>query len=178
MTAFSHLSRLSLVLFLLPLASSFAPPSFTSSFTSSSFTPASSTPASATSALSAASDPLLVRAARGESVERPPVWMMRQAGRHIKEYRDLVAKYPTFRERSEIPEVAVEVSLQPHRNYNTDGCILFSDILTPLPGMGLTFDIEEKKGPVLRKVDSWEQVCDDRNSDDREPLPPGTSRRL
>jgi uroporphyrinogen decarboxylase len=164
MTAFYHLSRLSLILFLLPLASSFAPPSLTSS---------PFTPASATSALSAASDPLLVRAARGESVERPPVWMMRQAGRHIKEYRDLVAKYPTFRERSEIPEVAVEISLQPHRNYNTDGCILFSDILTPLPGMGLTFDIEEKKGPVLRKVDSWEQVCDDRSR--CPPAPPAVS---
>jgi uroporphyrinogen decarboxylase len=70
----------------------------------------------------------------------------------------LVKKYPTFRERSEIPEVAVEVSLQPWRNYKTDGCILFSDILTPLPGLGLEFDIEEKKGPVLRKVDSWEAV--------------------
>ncbi|GMH79301.1 hypothetical protein TL16_g08098 [Triparma laevis f. inornata] len=104
------------------------------------------------------SDPLLIRAARGEKVERPPVWMMRQAGRHIKEYRDLVKKYPTFRERSEIPEVAVEVSLQPWRNYQTDGCILFSDILTPLPGLGLQFDIEEKKGPVLRKVDTWEAV--------------------
>ena len=60
-------------------------------------------------------DPLLIRAARGEKVERTPVWMMRQAGRHIKEYRDLCKKYPTFRERSEIPEVAVEVSLQPWR---------------------------------------------------------------
>jgi len=92
-------------------------------------------------------------------VERPPVWMMRQAGRHIKEYRDLVKKYPTFRERSEIPEVAVEVSLQPWRNYKTDGCILFSDILTPLPGMGVQFDIEEKRGPVLKKkVDTCEEV--------------------
>lgn len=74
---------------------------------------------------------------------------MRQAGRHIKEYRDLVKKYPTFRQRSEIPEVAVEVSLQPWRNYKTDGCILFSDILTPLPGMGAQFQIDEKLGPVM-----------------------------
>ena len=116
--------------------------------------------------------------------------MMRQAGRHIKEYRDLVKKYPTFRERSEIPEVAgelqgegvelvanteelttnnprlsnprlsnpVEVSLQPWRNYQTDGCILFSDILTPLPGLGLDFDISENVGPVLKKVDTWDAV--------------------
>jgi len=84
--------------------------------------------------------------------------MMRQAGRHIKEYRDLVKKYPTFRERSEIPEVAVEISLQPWRNYNTDGCILFSDILTPLPGLGLEFNIEEKRGPVMAPVRSWDAV--------------------
>jgi uroporphyrinogen decarboxylase len=61
--------------------------------------------------------PLLLRAALGEKVERTPVWMMRQAGRHMQCYRDLVAKYPTFRERSEIPEVSTEISLQPYRQY-------------------------------------------------------------
>ena len=103
-------------------------------------------------------DPLLIRAARGEKTDRVPVWMMRQAGRHIKEYRDLCKKYPTFRERSEIPDVAVEVSLQPWRNYQTDGCILFSDILTPLPGMGVEFDIDEKVGPVVKPMRSWDDV--------------------
>ena len=49
--------------------------------------------------------PLLLRAARGESVERPPVWMMRQAGRYMKIYRDLRDKYPSFRERSENPDL-------------------------------------------------------------------------
>lgn len=83
---------------------------------------------------------------------------MRQAGRHIKEYRDLCKKYPTFRERSEIPDVAVEVSLQPWRNYKTDGCILFSDILTPLPGMGVEFDIDEKVGPVVKPMRSFDDV--------------------
>jgi uroporphyrinogen decarboxylase len=103
-------------------------------------------------------DPLLIRAARGEKVERTPVWMMRQAGRHIKEYRDLCKKYPTFRERSEIPEVAVEVSLQPWRNYQTDGCILFSDILTPFPGMGVEFTIDEKLGPITEPIRSWDDA--------------------
>ena len=53
--------------------------------------------------------PLLLRAARGEKVERPPVWMMRQAGRHMQVYRDLVKEYPTFRQRSEIADVATEI---------------------------------------------------------------------
>lgn len=97
-------------------------------------------------------EPLLIRAARGDTtIDRTPVWMMRQAGRHIQEYRELCTKYPTFRQRSEITEVAVEVSLQPWRNYQTDGCILFSDILTPLPGMGCDFIIDELKGPVMMK---------------------------
>jgi uroporphyrinogen decarboxylase len=103
-------------------------------------------------------DPLLIRAARGEKVERTPVWMMRQAGRHIKEYRDLCKVHKTFRERSEIPEVAVEVSLQPWRNYQTDGCILFSDILTPFPGMGVDFTIDEKLGPICEPIRSYEDA--------------------
>lgn len=64
-------------------------------------------------------DPLLLRAARGEEVERVPVWMMRQAGRHMGVYRDLVKKHPTFRERSENPDLATEISLQPWRAYGT-----------------------------------------------------------
>lgn len=106
----------------------------------------------------ATKDPLLIRAARGEKTERTPVWMMRQAGRHIKEYRDLCKKYPTFRQRSEIPEVAVEVSLQPWRNYQTDGCILFSDILTPLPGVGCEFTIDEKLGPIMDPIKNWDDM--------------------
>jgi uroporphyrinogen decarboxylase len=93
--------------------------------------------------------PLLLRAARGEAVERPPVWMMRQAGRYMKAYRDLREKYPSFRERSEIPEVAIEVSLQPWRAFQPDGVILFSDIVTPLPGLGIGMDIAEGKGPII-----------------------------
>ncbi len=111
-----------------------------------------------TASKGATTDPLLVRAARGEKVERTPVWMMRQAGRHIAEYRELCKEYPTFRMRSEIPDVAVEVSLQPWRNYQTDGCILFSDILTPLPGMGIDFNIDEKLGPVLEPIRTYEDA--------------------
>ncbi|HYW19257.1 MAG TPA: uroporphyrinogen decarboxylase [Nodularia sp. (in: cyanobacteria)] len=93
--------------------------------------------------------PHLLRAARGEVVDRPPVWMMRQAGRYMKAYRDLREKYPSFRDRSEIPEVAIEVSLQPWRAFAPDGVILFSDIVTPLPGLGIEMDIAEGKGPII-----------------------------
>jgi len=93
--------------------------------------------------------PYLLRAARGEKLERPPVWMMRQAGRYMKAYRDLRDKYPSFRERSEIPEIAIEISLQPWKAFRPDGVILFSDILTPLPGVGIPFDIVESKGPIM-----------------------------
>lgn len=103
--------------------------------------------ASAPLGLKMEEEPLLLRAARGQKVERTPVWMMRQAGRHMQCYRDLVKQYPTFRERSEIPEVSTEISLQPFEAYGVDGCILFSDILTPLPGMGnLSFP------PVLSRL--------------------------
>ena len=93
--------------------------------------------------------PLLLRAARGESVERPPVWMMRQAGRYMKVYRDLRDRHPSFRERSENPDLSYEISMQPFEAFQPDGVILFSDILTPLPGMGIDFDIVESKGPQI-----------------------------
>jgi uroporphyrinogen decarboxylase len=93
--------------------------------------------------------PLLLRAARGEVVERPPVWMMRQAGRYMKIYRDLRDKYPSFRERSENAELSYDISMQPFRAFKPDGVILFSDILTPLPGLGINFDIIESKGPII-----------------------------
>jgi uroporphyrinogen decarboxylase len=103
-------------------------------------------------------DPLLIRAAKGEKTERVPVWMMRQAGRHMKKYRDLCKTHTTFRQRSEIAEVAVEISLQPYQAYQTDGCILFSDILTPFPGMGMDFTIDENKGPIMPTIRSWEEL--------------------
>ena len=93
--------------------------------------------------------PLLLNAALGNEVERPPVWMMRQAGRYMKIYRDLREKYPSFRERSENPDLSYEISMQPFREFQPDGVILFSDILTPLPGMGINFEIIESKGPII-----------------------------
>jgi uroporphyrinogen decarboxylase len=114
--------------------------------------------------------PYLLRAARGEVLERPPVWMMRQAGRYMKAYRELRDKYPSFRDRSENVDLAVEISLQPFRAFQPDGVILFSDILTPLPGIGIPFDIIESRGPVIDPpVRSLEQVKN------LKPLEPETS---
>eukprot|EP00899_Mesostigma_viride_P023909 jgi/Mesvir1/4702/Mv05628-RA.1 len=102
-------------------------------------------------AAGAASDPLMVRTLRGEKVERQPAWMMRQAGRYMKVYQELCKKHPTFRERSENVDLAVEISLQPWRAFKPDGVILFSDILTPLTGMNIPFDILTNKGPVIER---------------------------
>ncbi len=114
--------------------------------------------------------PYLLRVAKGEVVKRPPVWMMRQAGRYMKVYRDLREKYPNFRERSENPELAIEISLQPWRAFQPDGVIMFSDILTPLPGIGIPFDIAESKGPIITPpIRTKEQV------DALHPLDPTTA---
>jgi uroporphyrinogen decarboxylase len=104
---------------------------------------------SSPSSPSSTAEPLLLRAARGEAVERPPVWMMRQAGRYMRVYQELAKKHPSFRERSEVSELSTEISLQPWRAFRPDGVILFSDILTPLPGMGVPFEIPDK-GPVIQ----------------------------
>ncbi|XP_051145235.1 uroporphyrinogen decarboxylase 1, chloroplastic isoform X1 [Andrographis paniculata] len=102
------------------------------------------------SASSSDSDPLLVKAARGDPVIRPPAWMMRQAGRYMAVYRKLAEKYPSFRERSETTDLIVQISLQPWEAFKPDGVIIFSDILTPLPAFGVPFDIEDVRGPIIQ----------------------------
>ncbi|GBG00641.1 uroporphyrinogen decarboxylase [Raphidocelis subcapitata] len=107
----------------------------------------------------ASADPLLVRAARGEAVERAPCWMMRQAGRYQAAYRELARKHPSFRARSETTELIVDISLQPFRSFRPDGVILFSDILTPLPALGVPFEIDDNKGPLIEHpIRSMEQL--------------------
>ncbi|CAM6087041.1 unnamed protein product [Calypogeia fissa] len=117
-------------------------------------------------------DPLLLRAVRGEPVDRPPVWMMRQAGRYMKVYQELSKKYPSFRERSENTDLAVEISLQPWKAFRPDGVILFSDILTPLTGMNIPFDIIESQGPIIAKpIRTMEHVAEVRELVPAEAVP-------
>ncbi|MBA0692843.1 hypothetical protein Goari_010373, partial [Gossypium aridum] len=72
-------------------------------------------------------DPLLVKAARGDPVSRPPAWMMRQAGRYMAVYRKLAEKHPSFRERSETTDLIVEISLQPWEAFRPDGSPIRSE---------------------------------------------------
>jgi uroporphyrinogen decarboxylase len=94
---------------------------------------------------------LLLRALKKETVERPPVWMMRQAGRYLPDYIKLRDKYDFFT-RVQTPELATEITLQPIDQVGVDAAIIFSDILVIPQAMGLTVLMEEGKGPSLPKV--------------------------
>lgn len=91
---------------------------------------------------------LLLRTLRGEEVERPPVWMMRQAGRYLPQYMELRRKY-TFFERVETPELACEITLQPIDEIGPDAAIIFSDILTIPQALGIDVRMVSGKGPVM-----------------------------
>ncbi len=89
-----------------------------------------------------------LRACRREPVDYTPMWMMRQAGRYMSEYRAVREKYG-FLEMCRTPELAVEVTMQPVDLIGVDAAILFSDILVPFPGMGLDLEFAKGEGPVI-----------------------------
>jgi uroporphyrinogen decarboxylase len=102
---------------------------------------------------------LILRAARGEKTERTPVWMMRQAGRILKEYRDVRANLSGFKELVETPERAAEVTIQPVDLLGVDAAIIFSDILVIPEAMGLPYQMLESKGPWFeRTIKTMEDV--------------------
>src|SRR5664279_2372370 len=94
---------------------------------------------------------LLLRALKGETLNRPPVWMMRQAGRYLPDYIKLREKYDFFT-RVQTPELACEITLQPVDQVGVDAAILFSDILVIPQAMGMIVTLEEGKGPLLPNV--------------------------
>ncbi len=95
---------------------------------------------------------LIIRAAQGESIERYPVWLMRQAGRILPEYRAVRASLSGFKELVETPERAAEVTVQPVDLLGVDAAIIFSDILVVPEAMGLSYELIEKKGPWFEKT--------------------------
>lgn len=95
---------------------------------------------------------LLLRAARGEKTERTPVWLMRQAGRILPEYREVRSKMRNFVDLVTNPDAAAEVTIQPVDLLGVDAAIIFSDILVIPEAMGLPYELIEKKGPVFHKT--------------------------
>ncbi len=105
---------------------------------------------------------LLLRALKNEQLERPPVWMMRQAGRYLPDYIKLRNKYDFFT-RVQTPELATEITLQPIDQIGVDAAIIFSDILVIPQAMGLEVTMEEGRGPALPKTIVTQQDVDSLN---------------
>jgi len=95
---------------------------------------------------------LFLRAALGEKTERPPVWLMRQAGRILPQYRALRQRFPDFKAFVKTPEAAAEATLQPVDELGVDAAIIFSDILVVPEAMGLDYEMVESKGPRFPKT--------------------------
>lgn len=91
----------------------------------------------------------LLRALRGEPTDTTPIWLMRQAGRHLPGYRKLRETHPIL-EIARDPELAAEVTLEPVRRYDVDAGIVFADISLPFAGLGVEFSIDPGVGPVIR----------------------------
>jgi len=98
--------------------------------------------------VTATSTPLFLRACKLEPVERTPIWLMRQAGRSLPEYRALRERW-SLEEIVAQPELCAEVTLQPVHRLGVDAAVMFADIMLPLRGMGVDFELVESVGPVI-----------------------------
>lgn len=107
---------------------------------------------------------LILRAAKGESIERYPVWLMRQAGRILPEYRAVRSSLSGFKELVETPELAAEVTIQPVDILDVDAAIIFSDILVVPEAMGCEYQMVEQKGPwfenTVKSVNDLEKLAE------------------
>jgi len=104
---------------------------------------------------------LLLRTLNGEQVNRPPVWLMRQAGRILPQYRELRGSLSGFKELVQTPELAAEVTIQPIDELGVDAAIIFSDILVIPEAMGLDYELIEKVGPRFPITISSAQQIED-----------------
>ena len=89
-----------------------------------------------------------IKAARGQKVDKVPVWLMRQAGRYMSEYQDLRKNYGIL-DIIKTPDLATEVTMQPINAFDLDAAIIFADILPPLEAMGLNLEFINGEGPVI-----------------------------
>ena len=115
----------------------------------------------------------MIRALQGEVLDRPPFWLMRQAGRYLPEYREVRKNSKNFLEFCYSPELAVRVTLQPLERYHMDAAILFSDILVIPDALGQRVEFLEGEGPVLepiRSTDDIKKLSPDRISDHLAPV--------
>jgi uroporphyrinogen decarboxylase len=103
---------------------------------------------------------LFLRAAKGEITERTPVWLMRQAGRILPEYRKVRAQAGSFIKLATTPELAAEVTIQPVDILGVDAAIIFSDILVIPEAMGLPYEMVETKGPIFPRIVKSKQDID------------------
>src|SRR5688500_9463913 len=104
-------------------------------------------------------DKLLIRALKGEALKSPPIWLMRQAGRYLPEYRGTRAAAGSFLDLCYNPVLATEVTLQPIRRFGFDAAILFSDILVVADALGQKVGFEEGRGPVLEALRHGKDVA-------------------
>jgi uroporphyrinogen decarboxylase len=111
--------------------------------------------------MSEASKPRLLRALAGETLDRPPVWFMRQAGRSLPEYRELRTRAPDFIAFCHNPEMAAEATLQPMRRFPLDAAIVFADILLIPQALGQKVWFEAGEGPRLGELPPIEAMADE-----------------
>lgn len=100
----------------------------------------------------------LMKVLEGENVFPPPIWLMRQAGRYLPEYRDIRRKAGSFLDLCYNPDLAVEVTMQPIRRFGFDASILFSDILVVPHALGCDLRFEEGRGPLMTPLDASDVV--------------------
>ena len=104
-------------------------------------------------------DSPFLKALSGQTIDPPPIWLMRQAGRYLPEYRAVRSKVASFLDLCRTPELAAEVTLQPLRRFDLDAAIVFSDILMVPYALGQKVEFVEGEGPKLEPVNTGKAIA-------------------